>query len=67
MKKKPSGTAKHLRQIYTIEGGPENHDYNVETKVYLRIAAVAAIASLIGKVISKIETLEIKALKKGDD
>lgn len=67
MKKKLSGTAKHLHQIYTIEGGPENHDYNVETKVYLRFAAFVTIASLIGKVVSKIETLEIKALKKGDD
>ncbi len=68
MKKKIYGTAKHLNQIYTVEGGPKNHDDIQQTKGILKLAAVILTGLEIKRLAEKIENVELKVnkLKKGE-
>lgn len=63
------GTAKYLHQVYTEEGGPENHDSIQQDVGALGLAAIL-LAGRIVKVISRkavrFSIKVIESMKEGD-
>ena len=67
MKRNLHGTAKHLNQIYTVEGGPEKHDDNQQTKGIVELAALLLSGLGIKQLFHNIYSLTIKALVKKEE
>lgn len=55
------GAAKYLHQIYTVEGGPKNHDDIQQTKGMMIVFGLILARRALSCLGSKIENLKTKA------
>ena len=63
--KKHVNPAKHLHEVYTMQGGVK--EYNKNQRALLFAGSVFLLHAVGGRIVDKIERREIKALKKRDD
>ena len=66
--KKQVYTAKHLLDVYTLQGGVKEYNKNQRALGALLFACCVFLLHAVGgRIVDKIERREIKALKKRDD
>jgi len=63
--KKHVNPAKHLHEVYTMQGGVK--EYNKNQRAWGALLFVFLLHAVGGRIVDKIERREIKALKKRDD
>ena len=66
--KKHVNPAKHLREVYTVQGGVKEYNKNQRAWGALLFAGSVLLLHMVGgHIVDKIEHQEIKTLKKRDD
>ena len=66
--KKHVNPAKHLHEVYTMQGGVKEYNKNQRAWGALLFAGSVFLLHAVGcRIVDKIERREIKALKKRDD
>ena len=65
--KKHVNPAKHLHEVYTMQGGVKEYNKNQRACALLFAGSVFLLHAVGGRIVDKIERREIKALKKRDD
>ncbi|MCD8119684.1 MAG: hypothetical protein LUE29_09455 [Lachnospiraceae bacterium] len=67
MKRKPSGTAKYLHEVFTENGGIKNYEEKIETRGMLKLSLFLAGCSLVCLGLDSLANRELKVdkIKKG--